>query len=132
LHGAICELDTIDSETSGHKPVGRRKTPDTLSLDLSKSNVIHVSEDSITPEFESPNEHFNAPQVESINDLPKEIEINEEIEIKEETTSTEKMFFNEIEHSFANISMIQRKNELELPINSFLSAAGDQKTINLF
>lgn len=128
LHGAICELDTIDSETSGHKPVGRRKTPDTLSLDLSKSN-IHVSEDSITPEFESPNEHFNVPQVESTNDLPKEIEINEEAKIKEETKNvahiSEKMFFNEIEHSFANISMIQRKTELELPINSFLSAAAD-------
>lgn len=133
FHGAICELDTIDSETSKHKPLGRRKTPDTLSLDLSKSN-IHFSENSITPEFESPNEHFNVPEVdeskESINDVPTQVEIKAKAtsEIKEETQESEiveKMFFNEIEHSFANIKMIQRKDELELPVNQFLSAAAD-------
>ena len=156
FHGAICELDTVDSiDTPDHKPVGRRKTPDTLSLDLGKSN-IHVSEDSITPEFESPNEDFNITDIqadqskESNYDLPvpAENEINEEksqadqkdapvndvrdspeAEIKEETKDeiVENMFFNQIEHSFANISMIQRKEELELPVDPFLSAAGSIK-----
>ena len=136
FHGAISELDTPDtSETASHKPLGRRKTPDTLSLDLSKSsNCIQVSEDSITPEFESPNEDFNPPAVESkesvsVNDLPVatpvETEINEEISEKiEEPVTIEKMFFNEIEHSFAKISMIQRNEELEVPVDHFLSAAG--------
>ncbi|CAG5085484.1 Oidioi.mRNA.OKI2018_I69.PAR.g10906.t1.cds [Oikopleura dioica] len=138
FHGAISELDTPDtSETASHKPLGRRKTPDTLSLDLSKSsNCIQVSEDSMTPEFESPNEDFNPPAIESkesvsVNDLPVETpvvetEIKEESEEKvEESLVVEKMFFNEIEHSFAKISMIHRNEELEVPVDHFLSAAGD-------
>lgn len=110
FHGAIDEFD-------GDIPKSR-KTPDTLSLDLSKVNLD--IEATLTPdEFESPVEEFpDEERSESTPTPPKEA-------TPTPTMEEDKMFFNQVQHSFVNVSFVQRADEFEVPIDSFLLAAAD-------